>query len=258
MTGAKSSSPNRALNRINWSSSRCWPRKRSTKWSDHTCLIAATVSGDRSCPRLTPSISAPSAAPVGRTITVGRSNTAAIDDDSLFELHADGCGDERRACRALDLHCAFRGDAHAAALDRLDRFDLLAQPDARAGRHLSGEAHSVRSVIEAARTLLDPVEGCSESRHQRQCQVAVGDRLAARHLALGALDIDMDPLMVAGRIGEFVDDCLVEGEPVADPNLLADILGEIGRPLDLYHTLSLSGICAESSMTPTYIGCQIR
>ena len=72
----------------------------------------------------------------------------------------------------------------------------------------------------------------------------MGDRLAARHLALGALDIDMDPLMVAGCLGEFVDDRLVDGEPVADPDLLADKLGEIGRPLDLDHLFPLFGIGA--------------
>jgi hypothetical protein len=59
-----------------------------------------------------------------------------------------------------------------------------------------------------------------------------GDRLAARHLALGALDIDMNPLMIAGRIGEFVDDRLINGKPVADPDLLADILSEVAGPLE--------------------------
>ena len=74
---------------------------------------------------------------------------------------------------------------------------------------------------------------CAEARHQRQCQIAVGDRLAARHLALGALDIDMNPLMIAGRIGEFVDDRLIDGKPVADADLLADILSEVAWPLEL-------------------------
>src|SRR5207253_9367582 len=64
------------------------------------------------------------------------------------------------------------------------------------------------------------------------------DRLAARHLALGALDIDMDPLMVAGRVGEFVDLLLGDRVPVADPDLLALIGLQIGGAFDFQHRLS--------------------
>src|SRR5437879_3077571 len=79
----------------------------------------------------------------------------------------------------------------------------------RAGRHLAGKAHAIGPVIEAARTVLDAVQRLAEARHQRQCQIAVGDRLAPWHVALGALDIHMDPLVVAGRVGEFVDQRLI-------------------------------------------------
>ena len=65
------------------------------------------------------------------------------------------------------------------------------------------------------------------------------DRLAARHLALGALDIDMDPLMVAGGVGEFVDLLLGHCEPVADPDLLAFIGLQIGRAFDFQHLVLL-------------------
>src|SRR6266404_10007740 len=87
--------------------------------------------------------------------------------------------------------------------------------------------------------MLDAVDRLPETRHQRQCQKAMGDRLAARHLTRGALDIDMDPLMVAGRIGEFVDDRLIDGEPVADADLLADIMSEIRRPFEFDHPFLL-------------------
>src|ERR1700693_91749 len=63
----------------------------------------------------------------------------------------------------------------------------------------------------------------------------MGDRLAARHLLPGALDIDMDPLVIAGRVGEFVDLLLGHRVPVADPDLLADIGGEIGSAFDFQH-----------------------
>src|SRR5439155_26777063 len=66
------------------------------------------------------------------------------------------------------------------------------------------------------------------------------DRLAARHLALGTLDIDMDPLMVAGRVGEFVDLLLAYRIPVADPDLLALVGDQIGRAFDFQHGFLLS------------------
>src|SRR5438270_13977289 len=65
------------------------------------------------------------------------------------------------------------------------------------------------------------------------------DRLAARHLALGALDIDMDPLMVARRVGEFVDLLLGDRIPVADPDLLAFIGLQIRGAFDFQHRLLL-------------------
>src|SRR4051794_37969025 len=65
------------------------------------------------------------------------------------------------------------------------------------------------------------------------------DRLAARHLALAALDIDMDPLMVAGRVGEFVDLLLRHNVPVADPDLLALVGFQIGCAFDFQHFLLL-------------------
>ncbi len=45
---------------------------------------------------------------------------------------------------------------------------------------------------------------------------------AIRHVRLAALDIDMDPLMVAAGFGECVDALLCDDQPVADPQLLTD------------------------------------
>jgi len=64
------------------------------------------------------------------------------------------------------------------------------------------------------------------------------DCLAARHLALGTLDIDMDPLVIARRVGEFVDLLLRHPEPVADPDLLTLIGLQIGGAFDFQHRLS--------------------
>ena len=40
--------------------------------------------------------------------------------------------------------------------------------------------------------------------------------------SFGPLDVDVDPLVVAGRVGEPVDAVLVDGDPVAGAELLAD------------------------------------
>ena len=41
-------------------------------------------------------------------------------------------------------------------------------------------------------------------------------------------------------IGEFVDQRLIDSEPIADADFLADILAEVHRPLEFNHRLSLS------------------
>jgi len=123
--------------------------------------MAKNASSQNFCAKSTPSMSVPSATPVGCTV-------AAIEwaSPSTVELHTDGFGDEGRAGRPFDLDRVFRGDAHAA-LDRIDRFDLLAQSDARSGRDLPGKPDSVRTVVEAARAVLDAVDRLPETRHQR-------------------------------------------------------------------------------------------
>ena len=53
----------------------------------------------------------------------------------------------------------------------------------------------------------------------------MGDRAA--DLARGALDIDMDPLMVASGVGELVHPVLGDLQPVGDAHLLADVVRQI-------------------------------
>jgi hypothetical protein len=48
----------------------------------------------------------------------------------------------------------------------------------------------------------------AEHRDQGQGQEAMGDGLAARHVLLGALDVDVDPLVITRRLGELVDPVL--------------------------------------------------
>ena len=55
----------------------------------------------------------------------------------------------------------------------------------------------------------------------------MGDRRPERALALGALDVDVDPLVVARDLGELVDVLLGHLDPIARADRLADQLAEL-------------------------------
>jgi hypothetical protein len=66
-----------------------------------------------------------------------------------------------------------------------------------------------------------------QPRQQRQRHVTVSDGLAER--ARGrAFGVDVDPLVVTGRVGKQVDVLLADGHPVALPDGLARSGGEVG------------------------------
>jgi hypothetical protein len=56
---------------------------------------------------------------------------------------------------------------------------------------------------------------------ERQGEEPVGDGAAERAL-FGALGVDVDPLVVAGDLGEAVDALLIHGQPVGDAELLSE------------------------------------
>jgi hypothetical protein len=53
------------------------------------------------------------------------------------------------------------------------------------------------------------------------------DRRAVGTFLLGPLDIDVDPLVVAGDIGEVIDALLVDFQPFADAEFGADQTGRV-------------------------------
>jgi hypothetical protein len=65
----------------------------------------------------------------------------------------------------------------------------------------------------------------------------VRDRRAERP-GLGALGVEVDPLVVVGRVGEEPDPLLRHGDPVADADLLADQVLELGDGLEASHRIS--------------------
>src|SRR6202000_882039 len=77
----------------------------------------------------------------------------------------------------------------------------------------------------------------AEVRDERKRQEAVGHRAAERALG-GALRIDVDPLVVLGVVGEAVDPLLVDLEPVAGADLLADRGFEVSHAVVSLHLVS--------------------
>src|SRR6266446_9337958 len=78
--------------------------------------------------------------------------------------------------------------------------------DLGAGRHRRDETQLVGAVVDYVAIADDLISRFDfERRYQAEREKAVRDGSAERALTLRALDIDMDPLMIAGNIGELVD-----------------------------------------------------
>ena len=136
----------------------------------------------------------------------------------------DAVGDAAGLLGALDLDREAGDHLPPTVADLVELDDLGAGADARARRHRGLEADLVPAGVdaedEAAR--LDQLQ--AEAVDHRQRQVAVGDGAAERTLVLCPLDVDVDPLVVAGEVGEGVDVVLGDLAPLARPDLLADQL----------------------------------
>src|SRR5258708_1109025 len=94
---------------------------------------------------------------------------------------------------------------------------LLAAPDARTNLHGAGETHFVRAVVYAVPHSVDLEYPPAEGSDHGQGKITVRDGLPIRHLRLAALNINMNPLMVAACFGKCVDAFLCHYKPVADP-----------------------------------------
>ena len=105
-----------------------------------------------------------------------------------------------------------------------------AEAQLRADRHGRREAHLVAAVVHAHRDAVTGMICGDERRAERQREVAVGDR-AAEGPGLGPLDVDVDPLVVAGGVGELVDLLLGDLDLVA----VAEVLADLGlQPVDAF------------------------
>src|SRR3954453_23932998 len=135
---------------------------------------------------------------------------------------ADALGHAGRLLVALDLDRPALRDLEPATADVLDREHLAARPHARAGRHRRREAHLVPAVVDAELEARRLEDAATEAVDQRQGQVAVRDRGPERALRLGALHVDVNPLVVPGELGEGVDQLLGDLAPLAGAEGLAD------------------------------------
>jgi len=136
----------------------------------------------------------------------------------------DHLGDAGRLGRVADLYDEVVGDLHAA-LDVLDAGDGRSHAQVRPNRHRRRESDLVAAVVDAELRVVDPDDLVEQDGCQRQREVPVRDG-DAEGAVLGALGIDVDPLVVVGRVGEEVHPILGHRLPLGVAELRADELVE--------------------------------
>src|ERR1017187_5881504 len=129
-------------------------------------------------------------------------------------------GDAARLLSAFALDDEVDDDLQAAIGDGLDRDECRAGTDPRAGRYRRRKPHLVQPVVDPEAHALE-VEDLTPHRHQqREGQESVSNRGAERACS-GTLRIDVDPLVIIGRIRERVDLVLSDLAPLAVPQVFA-------------------------------------
>src|SRR5438105_6297158 len=86
----------------------------------------------------------------------------------------------------------------------------------------SGKAHLVEPVVHDQLEALHLDELEEDPGDERKREIAVGDGGAEGRLAPGSLAVDVDPLVIPGRVGELLDGLEGHRLPVARAELLAD------------------------------------
>ena len=162
--------------------------------------------------------------PVKTAIGVGSGETR----PSAAVVAEDPFGDADRLVATLALDARGEGQLQPAG-KRRDVGEPRGEPELRADRDRRGEPHLVQAVVDTHRGVAHDQHLRDQRDQQRQGQVPVRDRPPERALRLGALDVDVDPLVVVGRVGEQVHVLLGDLVPVARAQLGA------GQPRQLGH-----------------------
>src|SRR5262252_1502423 len=255
-TGWSSSSPKWRAKATCSARVMSWSRKKSTRCFSSRARISATSSGERDAmPRLTLLSWAPIAQVSGSTFiesgsAAARTTAGAKACDIWFiwwlpllrcrpsvlierrpspHQHHERDGDECRFVFALDLDGVLGRHDHTASALVVDRQELYAVADALARAHRSQEPDFFEPVVE---DLLRRGAGHQDAQrsggHQREREIAMCNGSAERALAARALDVDVNPLGVAGAFGELADARLVERDPVRRAKFFPDARGKIG------------------------------
>jgi 3-hydroxyacyl-CoA dehydrogenase len=134
----------------------------------------------------------------------------------------DGFRHHGRAVAALEVHGAVKDQMDTSVLEFFRRFEGLAQADTGVHLHHGGEPHLVQAVVDRVVEMVDIAQIGSHAGDQREDQKAMGDGFAVGHLPARAFGVHVQPLVITGGLGEFVDLVLRDGVPVTDHDLLAD------------------------------------
>src|SRR3984885_8592893 len=138
-----------------------------------------------------------------------------------------GVGQHERLCDADGLLATFAlegqlGGHHHPSRHIVDRAEPEVHADPIAHRQRRREAQLVETVVEHEAHAVHAQQLLEEAGSQREGVVTVGDCPAERRLS-GALGIDVDPLAVAGQLGERVDVGLSDIVPAAHTQVLASV-----------------------------------
>src|SRR5450759_1353293 len=139
----------------------------------------------------------------------------------LLETPSKGLRYEYRLIRAFTVDACVPLHLHAIVWQLLDVGQIQDQPYPRTRRDRSGEAHLVEPVIDADATGRHVQRGGSQLCHQGERQITMSDGGLVGRFVSCALDIHMDPLMVATDIGKFIYHFLRHFDPVAGWQVLA-------------------------------------